>query len=111
MKSDLVTAGAAMAALSELGFSEDAARHRVVAWAPQVRGQPGARAAPPSCCVCALLRSPQGAGHASGGNALGPRVAPRLRGPQVLALPREEIADLIRLWSKFGAGVDERPGC
>lgn len=30
---------------------------------------------------------------------------------QVLAMRREEIADLIQLWSKFGVGVDERSSC
>jgi hypothetical protein len=30
--------------------------------------------------------------------------------PQVLAMPEQDIDMLIRLWSKFGVGVDERAG-
>ncbi|GBF98471.1 hypothetical protein Rsub_11681 [Raphidocelis subcapitata] len=60
---DLVTAGAALRHLADLGFADDAARHRVVAW-----------------------------------------------NPRVLLLPPDQITDLIRLWSKFAVGVDERAG-
>lgn len=40
VKGDLVTAGAALRHLAGLGFAEDAARHKVVAWAPQVLTMP-----------------------------------------------------------------------
>jgi len=63
IKGSLVTAGAAIRHLRTLGFDEDAARHQVVAWAPQV-----------------------------------------------LIMPEDEITSLIRLWSKFSVGVDERAG-
>jgi hypothetical protein len=63
VKGDIVRAGAAMRHLRGLGFEEDGARHRVVAWAPQV-----------------LMMEP------------------------------DDITSLIRLWSKFSVGVDERAG-
>lgn len=62
-KGDIVTAGAAIRHLCDLGFDEESVRHQVVAWCPQV-----------------------------------------------LTMQQEEITNLIRLWSKFQVGVDERAG-
>ena len=62
-RGDLVRAGAALRHLRALGFEDDAARHKVVAWAPHV-----------------------------------------------LLMREEEITGVIRLWSKFRVGVDERGG-
>lgn len=36
VQGDIVTAGAAIRHLCDLGFDEDGVRHKVVAWCPQV---------------------------------------------------------------------------